>query len=500
MLARRPNGYLALLLLTATVGSFQALPPQQVEGIVVAEDGPVAGACVRWQATMVHTQTNAEGRFQLSVAGQRLTAWKEGFFIAGISAAGAAPVTLRLRPLPQDDDENYAWVDPRPGRGGQRCANCHQEIFAEWQASAHARSASGPRLLGLYAGVDVDGQAAGWGLLRDQPLGASVCAACHAPTVSLTDPGYEDLRAAAGVSRLGIHCDFCHKIADAPLDKLSTAHGRFGYRLLRPKHGQVFFGPLDDVDRGEETFLPLYRQSRYCALCHEGTVFGAPAYTTYSEWQASAAGRQGKTCQACHMTPTGQMTNFAPDHGGVERNPLTLASHRTPGGSAEMLKRCLQVTPRLTSAGNQLRLQVDVQARPDAVGHQVPTGFPDRHLILLVEASDALGREVPATLGPKLTASVGDNALVGRSGFLFAKQFTDEAGQQPIPFWRFHHLASDTRLTPGQPQQFTWHFPADRTCVLAVRLLYRRFWKVDADRKRWSDIDQVVYQQSLAAP
>ena len=28
------------------------------------------------------------------------------------------------------------------------------------------------------------------------------------------------------------------------------------------------------VDRGEDVYSPLYSQSRYCAACHEGTVFG----------------------------------------------------------------------------------------------------------------------------------------------------------------------------------------------------------------------------------
>ena len=71
----------------------------------------------------------------------------------------------------------------------------------------------------------------------------------------------------------------------------------------RPK--QLFFGPLDDVDRGEDAFSPLYRESRYCASCHEGIVFGVHVYSTYSEWLSSPARRAGKQCQDCHMAPTG---------------------------------------------------------------------------------------------------------------------------------------------------------------------------------------------------
>src|SRR5439155_17283988 len=109
----------------------------------------------------------------------------------------------------------------------------------------------------------------------------------------------------------GVHCDFCHKIAGVSLAKLGQEHGRFAYQMLRPKEGQLFFGPLDDAGRGEETFSPLYHESRYCASCHEGTVLGAKVYTTYSEWLASPARKQGKQCQDCHMQPTGTMTNMA---------------------------------------------------------------------------------------------------------------------------------------------------------------------------------------------
>lgn len=484
------------LVLTFLMAMAAGRAPRDVAGVVETDSGPVEAACVRFQATPVSTQTDIGGRFMLKGDGPRITAWKTGYFIAGISADGLRPLTLRLRPLPKDDHADYLWVDPRPGRGNHRCANCHAEIFREWQGSAHARSASGPRLLGLYAGTDIEGRTgAGWSLLREHPQGASVCAACHAPAVDLADPGYEDLRKLSGVARLGTHCDYCHKIADAPTERLGTAHGRFAYRLLRPKEGQLFFGPLDDVDRNEDTFSPLYKQSQYCASCHEGTVFGAPVYTTYTEWRNSPAGRSGQTCQSCHMAPTGKMTNFAPGHGGLERDAMTLASHDTPGANLAMLRSCVKLRHQLLPKANSLEVSVEVTAAD--VGHHVPTGFIDRHLILVVEGRRADGTTIAVQSGPRLSAAVGDAKLLGAAGFLFAKQIADEAGNQPVPFWRFDRVVADTRLRPGEPQRFSWVLPAEQTAVVVVRLSYRRFWQVDAHRKRWPDNEMVIFEERL---
>jgi hypothetical protein len=45
------------------------------------------------------------------------------------------------------------------------CANCHAEIYREWTASAHSRSATGRRFRNLYDGTDWNGDAGvGWGL------------------------------------------------------------------------------------------------------------------------------------------------------------------------------------------------------------------------------------------------------------------------------------------------------------------------------------------------
>jgi hypothetical protein len=465
--------------------------------------------------------TDAHGRFWLPAPKNptRLVAWKEGYFIAGASAdrvvvsgtlaallplvrvplclpADRLPLVLTLTRLPSGDCIDYAWVDPAPDAAkGHNCGNCHGEIYREWDASGHARSVSNRRFLNLYDGTDWRGRRnVGWNLLAEHPDGAGVCTACHAPTVPFGDPGYFDLRRAHGVAARGVHCDYCHKIVDAPTKGVGLTHGRFNLDLLRPAEGQLFFGPLDDVDRGDDAFAPVYRESRYCASCHEGTVFGVHAYGTYSEWLQSPTRKEGKECQTCHMAPTGLLSNIAPGKGGLPRDPKTLASHRLFAGSqADMLRRCLKVAVVASRGSEAVRVEVEVRA--EQVGHRVPTGFVDRHLLLIVEATGMDGKPVSARTGPKLPPVAG-KASFGLPGRLYAKLLKDWAGHSPAPFWRADPEAVDTRLAPGRTDSSAYTFPQSAERV-RLRLVYRRFWQEVAQTKGWPDCDITVVDQSL---
>jgi hypothetical protein len=341
----------------------------------------------------------------------------------------------------------------------------------------------------LFDGSDWQGRLnRGWSLLADHPDGAGVCTACHGPTVSFTEPAYFDLRQVEGVAAQGVHCDYCHKISGTA-GEFGVTHGRFGLRLLRPAEGQLFFGPLDDVDRGEEAHLPLYRRSRYCAPCHEGTVFGVHVYSTYSEWQESPARRQGLECQSCHLKPTGQMTNVAPGHGGIERDPRTLGNHRFFAGSFEdMLRDCLRLSVKAERTADAVEVEVLVEARN--VGHRVPTGFIDRHLVLTVDAQGMDNINLPALSGPQVE---------GRAGKLYAKLLKDFDGQRPAPFWRADPDAEDTRLRPGEVDRVSFRFPIQAGQV-RVRLVYRRFWSEVAAMKGWPDNEIVVTERSWTIP
>ncbi|MBL8796324.1 MAG: hypothetical protein JNM56_20665 [Planctomycetia bacterium] len=474
---------------------FSTAPPGFVAGQVVDDSGPVAGARVRFKAQPDAVWSDRAGRFFLPLSPgpvQRVTATHPGYFIGGASSE-RAPVSVRLRRLPTEDCPEYAWVAPTPNRlQSHQCGNCHAEIYREWAASGHARAATNRRFLNLYDGTDWQGRPnVGWNLLADQPDGASVCAACHVPTIPSV---FDDVRAVQGTAAHGVHCDYCHKIdrLDERAD-LGKTFGSFAYRLLRPKEGQLFFGPLDDVDRNEDVYSPFYRESRYCAGCHEGTVFGVHAYGTFSEWLASPARREGKSCQSCHMKPTGLMTNIAPGKGGVERDPQTLASHGMFAGSqAAMLRQSVRLEVNdFEQAGNAISFEVVVSARD--VGHRVPTGFPDRHLVLVVDTQPT-GDDMPLAFGPVLPASAGPE-LAGRPGKLFAKQLTDADGDAPAPFWRALPEFSDTRLTPGRPDRSRFRLLNPQRVEL--RLLYRRFWPSTTASKGWPDETIVLATKSV---
>jgi hypothetical protein len=493
-----PGLLLALLLLAVFAGLMLIAPTgtrkARIEGQVFDEDGPLAGARVRFKGTAIRTQTDAHGRFHLphSESAQWVTAWKQGYFIG--PSRQSSSTAIYLTRLPAKDNPLYDWVDPTPNPAESlHCGSCHAEIFREWSQSRHARSVTGRRFRNLYEGADWHGNAnVGWGLLTQFADGAGVCASCHAPAAK-----EYDLRQVEGAAAHGVHCDYCHKIDSVADGTIGLSHGRFNLRLLRPSKGQVSFGPLDDVDRGKESYSPLYHDSRYCASCHEGIIFGVHVYSTFSEWRASPAARQGRQCQDCHMKPTGRMSNIAPGHGGIARDPSTLANHRFFDGSQEvMLRRAVKASVRFERQSDRVRARVQLWA--EGVGHRLPTGFVDRHLVLVVDGRTADDQAVPLRKGPKLPALAGEE-LAGQPGRLYARVLRDFEGRSPVPFW----LASpdpptDTRLVPGKVEEDHFDFPATLT-QLRLRVHYRRFWPEVARSKHWPDDNIVVLEQTFTS-
>jgi hypothetical protein len=530
------------------------LDAQAVTGTVRDEAGPVAGATVRIQATTGETRTDGAGRFSLggltSGATVTVSAWKHGYYCAKVDAvvAPADGLLLELRRYQTNDNPAYQWVPPT---GPGSCASCKAGVTQVWlDNDAHARSAVNQRFLTMYRGTDVAGNASpptryiyiqdygrvplppdptspyfGPGYKLDFPATAGNCAACHTPGDAIASPYGTDPTAVPTENNLGgVHCDFCHKVADVRLDAAtglpaSNMPGVLSMDIRRPfpedpHRYQLFFGTFDDDNVPEEdTALPLLRESAYCAPCHLAVFWDVTVYDSFGEWLRSpySQAETGKTCQQCHMpAPTllagHEIGNVAPGFGGVQRDPLTIHAHTFPGAaSLDLLRNAVSLTAAARVTGE--RLTVDVSVTNDRTGHHVPTDSPLRHMILLVEARDGLGRVLQQVEGPVVPTwgGVGDPAdgyYAGLPGKAFAKVLEELwTGVSPTgAYWNHTRLVSDNRLEAFATDRSAYIFAAPPAGQLLVRvtLLFRRAYKALSDQKGWLDPDIEMGRQDIA--
>jgi hypothetical protein len=265
----------------------------------------------------------------------------------------------------------------------------------------------------------------------------------------------------------------------------------------------------------EDTYLPLIKQSQFCAPCHFGTFWDTVVYNSFGEWLDSPYSNpaKGKTCQQCHMpTPTvlnGQpITNVAPGKGGVERAPLTIPAHTFPGASSiDLLQN--SVTMSVSASRNGGQIVVEVSIYNDKTGHHVPTDSPLRQLILLVQAKKPDGTVLIQKDGPTIPdwGGVGDPAqgyYAGVPGKGFAK-ILSELWTEISPtgaYWNPTRIVSDNRIPAFGTDTSTYTFvePAGGKSTIHVILLYRRAFKQLMDQKGWEVPDIVMGQETIDVP
>lgn len=528
-----------------------------ISGRVLGPDGaPLAQATVRIQATSNQTLTDDEGRFVLVglEAGLPVTvsAWEEGYYCASSQQvrppAGGLTFTMRL--VQTNDNPDYQWIPPT---GEISCYSCKPGVTQVWlDSDAHGKSASNLRFLSMYSGTDVKGSQSpltrygysrdygripllpdptqpyfGPGYKLDFPQTAGNCAACHVPGPAVDAPYGVDPTTVSGVDALGIHCDFCHKIADVSLDQASglpypNRPGVLSMDIRRPfpedaDRYQLFFGTFDDDNVPmEDTYLPLIAESAYCAPCHFGVFWDTVVYNSFGEWLDSPYSdpsfEGARTCQQCHMpSPTlfdGEpITNVAPGTGGIERDPSTIHAHTFPGAaSQELLQNAVAMDIEAAREANTVR--VDVTLTNDRTGHHVPTDSPLRQMILLVQARDAQGRPLGLIEGSTLPGwcGTGDPAqgdYAGLPGVAYARVL-QELWTEIAPtgaYWNPTRVLSDTRLAAFavDPNAFVFEAPQG-TVKVEVTLWFRRAYRGLMDQKGWTDEDILMAREALEVP
>ncbi len=531
-----------------------------VKGLVIDEEGGVAGAVVRIQTTPHSAVSGADGSFELTVPGSfegpvKLTAWAKGYFIAGPVEAspGQSEVTISLHRHSDKDNPDYVWLSSlRSGGTGenQGCAECHLRGTAgtgpalpvdEWLEDAHSQSAVNPRFLSLYSGTDLAGHRSpptrylhtkdygtfplapetgeeyyGPGYKLDYPGHAGNCSACHLAAAAVNAPYDTDPTEVSGVGAEGVNCDFCHKIWDVRLDPVTglpfeNRPGVLSFEFRRPFEGhQLFAGPLDDIAPGEDTFSELQKKSQICAPCHFGVFWDTTVYDSFGEWLRSpySDAETGKTCQDCHMPSSGAKVFARPEVGGLERDPKTIVSHRMPGArDRELLENAVTMTVEAERKGSAIK--VGTRIVNDLTGHHVPTDSPLRHVMLVVRAYDGRGKELELQSGSTLPEWCGsgepeDGCYGGLPGKVFVKLLREEwTGIVPgAAYWNPTRVLMDSRLGAFESDVGEYVFAAPEPGPVRVEavLLYRRAFKDLMDRKGWDEPDIVMESVQLSVP
>ncbi|MFT7579014.1 MAG: hypothetical protein ACI9MR_000676 [Myxococcota bacterium] len=393
----------------------------------------------------------------------------------GVEVVDSADATATITLERYDASDNLDYRFQHPGTpedrsNTSRCGHCHVTFDDQWVASAHSGSASNPWLWNVYEGSTADADRSACetrgGDWRAEPTpgggpastrcfvsdgvsgpGATAmefggCADCHAPGIDGALGG-RDLRDAEDIAyEFGVHCDVCHKVDAVDLDAAPGVAGRL--KLTRPSerspslslgtHKPLTFGPHHDVlnPRMGNVQRDHYRQSQFCAGCHEQAqpvlVAGAtidltrwpsgklPIHTTYGEWLDGPL-NPGATCQSCHMPPEPALGN------GAELSPMgqsigsIVAGWRRPPGDTkkhtfqgpksqpEMLANAAFVDVASTQDGDRLSVQATTQNV--GPGHAIPTGEPLRAMILVVEAR----------CGATPLAAIGGDAVADVAGY-----------------------------------------------------------------------------------
>lgn len=235
------------------------------------------------------------GAVALVLIGAAVVGWRLLWVQNGLDRAGDSPAAIQAfldehwqHPLPPQGAPPAHYPPNEASLGAQSCAQCHASQFRDWQASRHSQTMRA----GIVWQFDLFGQAE-----------SNTCMNCHAPLAEQKALVARDMSWAnapaddppAHIPRQlhhqGLTCAACHV----------RGHERFG-----PEHRAALSGTESGLPHGGFQPRPAFSDSKFCATCHQfpedgPRLNGKLRQDTYNEWLRSSFGRQGVSCQDCHM-------------------------------------------------------------------------------------------------------------------------------------------------------------------------------------------------------
>ena len=365
------------------------------------------------------------------------------------------------------------------------CANCHQEIFKQWQGSMHASStALKDPIHGTFYKMVV-GEPTEEGVLHKASGKYPVCLQCHAPNAA--KDGKTKLDEMAAYSE-GVNCVACHTLKAYKGIKGEDGKLRLGLKayeisdtLQGPRgvnnglaqlasasddlFGGVGVGGADSQKpnphlgepvefEGEEIqALPmesnprLMRSSDSCWGCHDqrNNPHGVPLCQTGNEYIDS---KTNVNCLSCHM----------PNNDG-------LADHSMGGGHDHgMLKRSVVFDVDTVPEGDVLKTSVYIKNQQP---HAMPTGAPFRNIYVKLTAYDDAGEPI--------WQNAEGHPAEGDPQAYMAYALADDKGM-PAPPPTATKPGDDTRLKPHEERVLEYEIPAEGVALVRGELYYNLLW------------------------
>jgi len=383
----------------------------------------------------------------------------------GYGATSAYRKRARVMPIPLEQVlGEHPWLKlvpqlaPIEGVGGVRasdCGKCHQRHYDEWRRSTHANAYSdlqfqselgkstSPAWLCLNCHIPVENQ-------REETVRALELGRLDAP-VRVPNPKVD-----LAMRDEGVTCATCHVEQD---DR--------GRSVII---GSIALGP--DLKPPHPVRVDRAKLLGRCADCHDQsyklTSKLVCAFETAREVRASA--EPDRTCASCHLPEEERsLTNLGTPPRRAHRHtfiggPVPKRFDLYDAQLAELFRAALDINYEVAH-GEAGRVEVAVELTNARAAHRVPTGDPERYV--LVEA-----------------------ALVDEGGAVMAREAL-RIGQT----WEWEPEArriGDTRLAPGETRRWTATLTATGGKAAAARV------RVSARHVRLSP-DNLAYMKKTAA-
>ncbi len=378
------------------------------------------------------------------------------------------------------------------------CAECHSEIYEQWNGSMHSKAFIDP--VWRAASILFFKEA----VTREEILEMKACVKCHTPlgfrSYSITSPG-DDYDRLAELPAQGIFCNWCHNINE-------VKHIGDAKYEVAPGGGEddpsTMLGPFKDSnsDFHPTKYSELHTKSEFCGLCHNVSHAAnrLPIEQTYDEWKNSPynTGDPVTTvnCQDCHMRqrpgiPATGKTRRPDNPGkacdsGPDREHIW--THYFVGANAIVTKilgsevHSRMAVERLKNAADLELIKSDsyrkngsyllkVKVINSGAGHYLPTGLTEvRQMWLDVKITDARGKTIIRSGG------LDENGKIDEDAVMYHTRLGNVNGEV-LNIAKADRILFDHRIPPKgyAIERYAFHIPSDAVSPLrvAVSLKYR---------------------------